>query len=85
MLWDYKGVNMATAISFTSESGDHYLDLFENGETIEEIVSNLKENYGSEFQYLYVQNCESSNYDTSEVEGKITEEIEASYEGDDEE
>lgn len=76
---------MATAISFTSESGDHYLDLFENGETVEEIVNTLKENYGDEFQYLYIQNCESSNYDTEDVESKVTEAIEAAYEGDDEE
>lgn len=76
---------MATAISFVSESGDHYLDLFDNGETIDEIVATLKENYNSEFQYLYVKNCESSNYNTEDLEGKLTEAIEAYYEGDDEE
>lgn len=76
---------MATAISFTSESGDHYLDLFENGETVDEIVNSLKEAYNDEFQYLYVQNCESSDYGTKMVVGKVTEAIESSFEGDDDE
>jgi hypothetical protein len=67
---------MATAISFVSESGDHYLELFEGDETVEGIVGLLKEKYSDEFQYLYVQNCLSSTHNVPVLEGRVCEAIE---------
>jgi hypothetical protein len=68
---------MATAISFASESGDHYLELFEGGETVADIVSILKEKYGDEFQYLHLHNSLSSECSESDLDRKICEAVEA--------
>lgn len=76
---------MATAISFVSESGDHYLNLFEGDENIEDMIEILKEQYSDEFQYLYVKNCLSSNFSVKEIEHSVDEAINAyylDYEGD---
>lgn len=49
---------MSTAISYTSESSDHYLSLYE-GKSIKDIVALEKELYGDEFPYLEVRNIET--------------------------
>lgn len=42
------------AISFISESCDHYLSLFTDIQNSEDLVSRLKEEYNEEFGYLRV-------------------------------
>lgn len=56
---------MATAISYKSESMDDYLSLFDNGESIEEIVEKEKKMFGDEWEYLDVLICKSSEHDTT--------------------
>lgn len=75
---------MATAISFTSESSDHYLELFEGEETIQDIVDVLKEKYSDEFKHLYLQNVLSSDYSISDLEEKVCEAIEVASEDEEE-
>lgn len=77
---------MATAISFVSESSDHYLSLFENKETIEEIIDSLKRGYGDEFQYLYVNKCVSTDHNVAVLGTEITKAVATAYqeEGEDE-
>lgn len=58
---------MATAISYKSESMDDYLSLFDNGESIEEIVKKEKNSFGDEWEYLDVVICKSTEHDTSEL------------------
>lgn len=71
---------MATAISFVSESSDHYLNLFDNGESIEEIVSKLTTDFDMEFAHLEVKNCVSSDHDTQEVCQAVCAAIDEAYE-----
>ena len=42
------------AISFTSESGDRYLSMLQGISEVSEVVETIKEEYGEEFAYLYI-------------------------------
>lgn len=58
---------MATAISYKSDSMDDYLSLFDNGESIEQIVEKEKKLFGDEWGYLNILICKSSEHDTTEL------------------
>jgi hypothetical protein len=67
---------MATAISYTSESGDHYLSLYEGVDSIQNIVRDEKYSFGDEFGYLYIQNIESTDIDEGALSIALQEAIE---------
>ena len=58
---------MATAISFTSESSDHYLEIFDKKESPTEIVLTLEERFGEEWAYVSADNVESTDLSTKQV------------------
>jgi hypothetical protein len=51
---------MTTAISYVSESGDHYLSLFPDNDLFWSMLRKEREKFGDEFKYLYVLNVETA-------------------------
>jgi hypothetical protein len=75
-----EGCEMITAISYTSESSDHYLSLYTKGDTIKDIVKAEKVSHGDEFGYLYIQNIKSTGLSTVELRDALGEAIDAANE-----
>ena len=76
---------MATAISFVSESGDHYLSLFDKGESPEEMITSMREEANDEWSYLYIQNVTSTELSKTEIQkftDMISKDIDASEQED---
>tara|TARA_R110000851_G_scaffold278716_1_gene431811 strand:+ start:1299 stop:1508 length:210 start_codon:yes stop_codon:yes gene_type:complete len=59
---------MSTAISYASESGDHYLSLYGDIDNIESIVKAEKREYGDEFSYFYIKRIKSFYIDEKKLE-----------------
>ena len=70
------------AISYVSESGDHYLSLY-SGTTLKDVVEKEKIKYDYEFGRLYIKNveCLKSNIKSRDVMGKSQQAIEDSRDG----
>jgi len=59
---------MSRAISYVSESGDHYLQLYDKDISIEEIIQEERDAFGEEFPCLYIMNVRSTAGDSKELE-----------------
>lgn len=71
---------MATAISLVSQSSDRYLQLFTDGESVEQMIDSLKEFFNEELGYLEICQCASTDYDPQVVMESIDEVISSTKE-----
>lgn len=67
------------AVSFTSESCDHYLSLFTDIEGPEDLVERLKEEYGDEFAFMSRWQLVADE-DTDELEQALRQALEEATE-----
>ena len=58
---------MATAVSFICEGGFDYLELFNEGETIGQIVMKLESKFGRAWATLEIVRVKSTEVNTSEL------------------
>ena len=70
---------MSTAISYVSESGDHYLNLFDDAQSIKEIVAHEQKQFDAEFASLEVKNCVSSDHNEQDVCQALCDAISKAY------
>lgn len=71
------------AVSFRSESGDHYLSLFTDIDGPIEFADRLQEEFGDEFSYLYVNGICTDDGTESALKRELLDRIEQAQEGDD--
>lgn len=72
---------MATAVSFTSESGDRYLSLVAHLEDPDLIAEELEIEYGDEFAHLYIDAIVSSTTLTEGIRSALIKRLEIAREG----
>lgn len=70
---------VATSIIFRSESSDRYLFLDADSHTSEDLITNLKKEWYVKNETLYIEDVESTIFDTKELE-KLVQDLLDSYE-----
>lgn len=71
------------AVSFTSESGDHYLSLFTDITGPVDFTDRLEEEFGDEFAYLYIKGVCTDDATEAALKSELAERIEQAQEGND--